>query len=556
MKMRLKQAVDKAVKAVRGMTAEDLAVIILGASFFVGVWYAFPMVNTITDVWAFGGGVLRAMEAGTLFPGSDVAYGTVSFYQNYAAMAIALVAALPFYGFDIEALKTALVLNPAYTLMVSRLVSALSAVVLLAFVYRFLRSRVDSSWWRLALLALSFGNVLATLLVRSGKMWVLSIGLCVISFMYLHRALTEERPSGKPGSSSFISILTASLAVANFTFAGLFLINIPILLLAFPKTKETFVRITSMAAGGVCLVLVFFAMNAENTVRQLSEFVIPLLDPSAQVVAEAHARLTFLQSLAVNGRQAAEAFPLLLLALLPALLGGVRDRLLAHLSLLYGALYIIAVAVVFRTDHGLALNIRHIFPLGFFLMFFLAAHRPPARLIAILFLLAGFAVYAYTLILLSIPTTYNQAYDFVSERYGSANIRIEERIFELTLPMNKASYGLYDVGSCGSTCAHMRRAGQDIGFRPVVTTGESAPALIAALPPPDLRIVELAIDGCTPVARFGNTVADHEVFDIDINLGRMLMPAFYRLDRLGKNVYIYDGETCDLPARSWTSEVR
>ena len=56
------------------MTPEDTAVALFGATFFVGVWYALPMVNTITDVWAFGGGVLRAMEAHTLLPGSGVDY--------------------------------------------------------------------------------------------------------------------------------------------------------------------------------------------------------------------------------------------------------------------------------------------------------------------------------------------------------------------------------------------------------------------------------------------------------------------------------------------------
>ena len=48
----------------------------------------------------------------------------------------------------------------------------------------------------------------------------------------------------------------------------------------------------------------------------------------------------------------------------------------------------------------------------------------------------------------------------------------------------------------------------------------------------------------TPLARFGNDVSDSEVFDIDINLGRMLLPSFYRLERLGKNIYIYDGKSC------------
>jgi hypothetical protein len=311
-----------------------------------------------------------------------------------------------------------------------------------------------------------------------------------------------------------------------------------------------------MAVGGFCVVLFFFALNAENTIRQLSEFIVPFLDPSVKAAAEGHARLTFLGSFLVNLRQAVEAFPLLLVALLLALLGGIGDRMLARLSILYAALYLVAVAVVFRTDHGLALNIRHIFPLGFFLMFLLAACRPPVRAVSVLLSVVGLVVYAYTLILLSIPTTYNLTYDFIGERYGSREIRIEEHIFELTLPMNKASYALYSAESCGSTCAHMRISETDIAFRPIVTTGESAPDLVAKLSPPDLLVVEQAIEGCAPIARFGSDVADHDVFDIDINLGRILMPAFYRLDRLGKNIYIYDAKTCEASDTGSLSEVQ
>lgn len=137
-------------------------------------------------------------------------------------------------------------------------------------------------------------------------------------------------------------------------------------------------------------------------------------------------------------------------------------------------------------------------------------------------------------------------YNFVLERYSDVPMRIEERIFELTLPMNKMSYQLFESSACGSTCQHMRLSNSDIAFRPIVTTGESDPVMTANLPPPDLVVVERAIGGCTPIARFGNDVSDNEVFDIDINLGRMLLPSFYRLERLGKNIYIYDTKSCNV----------
>jgi hypothetical protein len=525
----------------RRFDAEDFTLALFGASFFIGIWYAFPMVNTVTDVWPFGGGVLRAIEAHTLLPGYGVAYGTLSFYQNYLLMVIALGLGLLFFGFDAAALKTALILNPSYSLLVPRIASALTAMFLLVIVYRFLKIHVHSIWWRLALIVLAFGNVLTVLLTRSGKMWMLSIGLGVISFIYLYRALTEEAKTGEPARSSFISILAAFLATANFSFAAVFLINIPILLYAMPRTLVSIRRLAFPVVAGAVAFLVFFALNAGNTITQVSGFVTQFF---AGTNAADAPQLSVLASLMVNVRQAIEAFPLLLLAVIPVLRYGVKDVLLARLSVLYIVIYILALSLIFRADHGLALNVRHIFPLCFFIVFLIAAFRPPARWISISFLVIGLIVYGYTLTLLSIPTTYNVAYDFIEERYGNQEMRIDEYIFELTLPMNKSSYGLYATSSCGSTCAHMRTLPSDIAFRPIVVTGDSDPATVAELPQADLLIVERAIEGCMPVARLGNDVPDDGIFDIDINLGRMTLPSFYRLHQLGKNIYIYEGKTC------------
>lgn len=527
------------------MTREDVLVALFGASFLIGVWYALPMVNTITDVWAFGGGVLRSMEAHSLLPGYGVAYGTLSFYQNYLAMACALALGFVFYGFDITALKTTLILNPSYSLLVPRIVSALTAMVFLVIMYRFLKTHVHSASWRLTLLILSFGSVLTTLLTRSGKMWILSILLGVVSFIYLYRAMTEDSAQG-PGRSSDISIVTAFLATANFPFAAVFLVNVPLLLFTSPRTSSAWRRIALATLLGGGLFALVFATNAQNIIEQVSGFVLQFFHAPGTEHAVAAPQLSLLEAFAVNARQAIESFPLLLLALIPALYAGLRDRTLASLALIYGAIYIIAASIVFRSDDGLALNIRHIFPLGFFLVFLIAAYRPPPRWVSIILGVIGLAAYAYTLVLLSIPTTYNAASAFITERYGNAAIRIDERIFELTLPMNKASYQLFATSSCGSTCQHTKALEGDTAFRPLVVTDETDPAALAALPPADLLVVERAIAGCTPLARFGENASDDEVYDIDINLGRMLLPSFYVLDRLGKNIYIYEGRECEV----------
>ena len=527
----------------RAMTLEQWVIIIFGASFFVGVWYAFPMVNTITDVWAFGGGVLRAIEAHTLLPGYGVAYGTLSFYQNYVAMVVALAGSIPFFGFDITALKTTLIQNPSYSLIVPRIVSVLTSVALLILVYRFLKAHIQGAEWRLALLMLTFGSVLTTLLVRSGKMWMLSLLLIVVSFIYLYLAITEERERGQLGWMSFTSIITAFLAASNFLFAGLFLVNIPILLFVFWRTPRIWKRLVAMVAVGTAVFLGFFALNAGNVVEQASGFVMQFF-VSDSAGASVQASLTVFESLIVNLRQAVESFPLLLLALIPVAYAGIRNKTLFFLAVLYSALYMIAVSIVFRTDQGLALNVRHIAPVGFFLLFLLASFKPPLRVVSRVFFVVGLAVYVYTLVLLSIPTTYNRAYDYIVERYGDAEIRIDEHIFEFTLPTNKASYALYATSSCGSACQHTQALSSDISFRPLVITSDSNLMAHTDVPAADLIIVEREVINCTPLIHFDNGAAD--VFDIDINLGRMLMPSFYQIQQLGKDIYIYEARECSV----------
>lgn len=531
------------------LSKEDAVVAVFGVTFFIGVWYAIPMVNTITDVWGFGGGVLRAMEAHTILPAvGDAPYGTISFFQNYLAMIVALLFGFVFMGFDVEALKTFLILNPSYSLIPSRIVSALTAAAFLVVVYRFLKVHIISSWWRLTLLVLVFGNPLTALLIRSGKMWVLSIALGVISFIYLYRSLTEERHQSVPGRLAFVSILTAFLATANFPFAGVFLINIPIIFWLFPKTAFSLKKQFSITLFSGVLFLGIVALNFQNTFNLVSSFAGELFQPSVEAVIEGKPVLSFVEAFWVNLRQAVEAFPLLLVALLFVSVVvaklRVRDKVLAYLAVTYAVLWMVMASVLFRADHGLALNVRHIFPIIFLLMFLIVAFREPSRRVAAVFGIVGIAVYAYTVILLSVPTTYNNAYDFVVSQYGDKEVRIDEGIFELTLPMNRASYTLFTEQSCGSACKQMRALDTDVTFTPLVVTELTDKNKLAAFSTADIVVLERSLPDCAPVARFGNNVPDTEVFDIDINLGRMLMSSFYKLHQLGKNLYIYDTATC------------
>jgi hypothetical protein len=110
--------------------------------------------------------------------------------------------------------------------------------------------------------------------------------------------------------------------------------------------------------------------------------------------------------------------------------------------------------------------------------------------------------------------------------------------------MNKASYEIFAEEHCGSTCKHRRTLESDIAFVPLIVTDYADTDVVKALPPADIVVREERVVGCTPIAFFGNNVPDTSVFDIDINLGRMLMPSFYKLHQLGKNMYVYQTATC------------
>jgi len=535
------------VGKIRALSWEEWFLVAFGASFLLGVGYALPMVNTVTDVWAFGGGVLRSMEAHTLLPLGDVAYGTVSFYQNYLAMAIVLGVSYLSNGFDIEVVKTAFVLNPHYSILVPRIVSALTAMVLLFVTFRFLKVQVRDTWWRLALLALLFGNIITIFLTRSGKMWMLSMMFVTISFIFLYRSLTEERQRGVPGRYALYSIIAAAFATANFAFAALFLVTVPVLFFVFPKTRAAFTRLSFMTIAGLGVVAVFLLLNLNNIILQVSGFLPSFLNPSmSNMPMPVEGTLSLLESIRIKGRHLIDAFPLLLIALIPAMLAGVRDRTLALLATLYDVLYLVLLVLVFRTDQGIALNVRHVFPLGIFLMFFLAACYPPRKFISAVLFIVSMCVYVFTVYLMMVPSTYNDAYEFIIDQYGTQDIRIDENIFEFTLPMNQDSYALFATSSCGSTCQHRLAMEEDIPFRPLVVTEESDLVKNGNLPLPDIlvRSQMLTDERCRLIASFRNDVPDDGIFDIDINLGRMLMPSFYTLDRLGKNLYLYDARDC------------
>src|SRR3989338_6303356 len=144
-----------------------LAFFILGS--FIGIWHALPMLNVILDEQYFVGGVLRAIEAKSILPlATDVPYGTITFYLNYALQIPFLITLLAWKGFSIVSLKTYLVLHPETAYLVPRLLSAIVASVVALAYDRFLRSEGLSLVQRFAVLSVIFSTVIATVTLHTG----------------------------------------------------------------------------------------------------------------------------------------------------------------------------------------------------------------------------------------------------------------------------------------------------------------------------------------------------------------------------------------------------
>src|SRR3989344_6938071 len=213
---------------------ENLVYGLLILSFFIGLWHAFPMLKVISDEMYFVGGVLRAMENFTIFPGAgDVPYGLLTYYLNYILIAKFLILALPFFQFNFNSLKEFLIQSSEIIYLIPRILSAVLAIFYLVIFAKILKKEFTDWKIKLYLLIILFTNMLTVLVLHTGKMWVLSLLLTLASFYYLYRALNYRYrlESSVFSRSIILSIFFFFFFLNPFIFNGLFLINIPLLLI-------------------------------------------------------------------------------------------------------------------------------------------------------------------------------------------------------------------------------------------------------------------------------------------------------------------------------------
>jgi dolichol-phosphate mannosyltransferase len=529
---------------------EIVILVLLAASFFIGLNHGFPLTNVVGDEAPNVGGVLRALERKTLLPASgDVPYATVTYLLSYVFIVIYLLAAFPFFHFDLGALKLHLLENPHELYFVTRLSSALIGVAAIFFLYRLTRrAGVWSSRQRVSIVLLVMSNILIAAIFHTTKVWVLSTFFALLSIYYLYDALKTKDLSSdlKARRAVFLSILFACLGLANFPLNFYAVAaTLVVLFLAFRKEKIFFSLVLKSLIFGLAVIAIVTLMNWQNIFDQVAA-----IFPSDRASSAGIEIGAIAQAFLVNFKRIFLLFPFLLLPLLAA--RGIRDRALLRIALLYLGIYLAALSATATWVSGTAIFLRYLVPVGFFLGLVLASLR--FRFSWILPACAGVSAiyYIFTLVYLTLPTTYNQVYRFTLDRFNSDSVIIVNEASWLQLPLNARSAELLQERFCASRCQQTISNDLQADFRSLVfDERRSKPELYASLSSSDsnanffLYTSEKHPDlAGNLVATFGNS-APGQQFSVNHRLGTYFDWRYLKLEGLGENIYIY--ETAKLP---------
>ena len=532
-----------------------LAFFIVGS--FVGIWHALPLVTVIFDEQYFVGGVLRAIEMKSILPlAGDVPYGTITFYLNYALQIPFLFILLAWKGFSLVSLKTYLILHPETAYVVPRFLSAIIMSIFAVVYDRYLRGYGLPLVHRFAVLSVIFGTVIATATLHTGKMWVLSTVLSSASALFTYLALRNHlqgRPEPKYGPI-FWGILCAFVSLANFPLSLIFLINIPIFLYLFRHDAVRFQSIVRATCIGTSVLLAAVASNWQNYYAEVSRH-IGETSAALQLSGEsAHAAPSYVASFFVHVEQVLVAFPLVLAVIVIAIATrSIQNKLLFWISIGYSCMYFSAIAVIKPGITDIGNMLHYIYPLAFFFSGMLTAiDYKKMRYVLWGFCSLQAVIFVYTLYLLSVPTTFNQAATYVDNNLNNEHALIINEVLELSLPLNRETSMLLGPWVCGSKCQYWRSSSQDSDFKPLVVTPYQGvikgkvnlSAYSRVLLITDTEPAETCIsDG--PIMTFQSGYSDADFVSIQNNLGNYLSLDFWRLHRLGKNIRIYEiSEKC------------
>ncbi len=517
-------------------TAENKIMIILGLSFFVGIWHALPLQDLISDEMYFTGGVLRAMEHHSFLPlATDVPYGTLTYFLNYLLIGFFLLVLLPFFHFDFLQLKLFVLNSSNFIYLSPRLINSMLAIIYLFLIYKILKKEINDSRTRIFLIILLFTNIITSLILHTGKMWVLSVLLVLISFYYLYKAVNLNEPENKELKKDiFLSILFSFLAFSNFPLNVFSLINIPILAVFFRKRGLMRCIFKCVLAGVFICALVVLSNFGGIKSQVLSLF------PTSHLLIEVATKNSIIDSLFLNVEKLFLLFPLMILTFILVVRDKIKNRKLFAVSLLYFLSYFLLISIAAYWSANFTSALRYLFPLGFFLIFIIGSfnvHFSRA------FYVIGFVSLIYfllTLYYLSVPTTHNQAYNWVLANLNDQNTVIINNVTQLQIPKNKTSYLLEKEESCASRCRNVIVYNLNDNIRPLVIDQYTRDNV--SFKAGDIYYIEESVhfsDNMKLIKTFKNDINDKFFYLVDWNMGSYFDWNYFRIKNLGKNIYIY-----------------
>ncbi len=506
-------------------------------SFFLGTWHAFPMLNVVADEMYYVGGVLRAMESHTILPlANDVPYGTLTYFLNYGMSVLTITLLSPFFGFSISAIKLFLIQSPSIMYFSLRILSAMLAIVMLFVIDKLLKKEIADFKVRLFLLSLLFGNIIVSVILHTGKMWVLSTLLVILSFYYLNDAIKslKDNKTDLISKKIFLSIFFAFLAVTNFPLNFYCFIAIPILFFYFRHDKSLVKKIILYSLIGGLVYVAVTLLNFEGIKNQI----ISIFTGYRPLVGDTQNNLSFFGSFKIYILKTLILFPLLILTLVISLKDRIRNKSLFVISVLYFTAYFLLIVWVANWTSDLRGSLRYLFPLPFFLIFIIASFNIRFKKIFFVIGSVSLVFHIFTIYYLSVPTTYNRAYVWVNEKLADKNITIINEIPELQLQKNRESSLQTSDMYCASKCKNIIAHDLNREFKPLV---------IDYISKEDdysngreiyyVKEVQISDPNFELLYSFTNPGKVHH--SVEYNVGSYFDANYIRLNSLGKNIFIY-----------------
>jgi len=489
----------------------------------IGIWHAFPNLKIVGDEAPFVGGVLRAMQDRTLLPNIDYSY-TLSFYANYLLMIPFVLIGLLLFGGNTAMLTKFLMENVYLAYFIPRLLSVGSAMIILALFLSMMRKRGKSFKERLVVSSIVFGNIIFLVIAHTGKMWMFSLLLWFISFYFFDKAISEVIQPDEVFYKSpyFWSPIFAFLAFANFPINVIALIFVAWLWLHAWINKLPYKALLAGTILGASFFVVLFLLNQDGW----------LIQNSITPVGERN--LLGIFSYFLYG--ALILMPLHILYLLFC----TKIKLSTPVKALIVSLCAYVILVGWRASWIGSLSegywryfVYITFIAGVMFLYFETRRRSISLILALISVCFLLRV-DY---LLSIPTTYNEARDYLVENNSQLVVNYDPY---LDLPKNQNSYLLTENSLCQSRCLFGRLSHENKSKLFVIDSETKTSEFERVFKDSNSYLLVTGIEQSTnsPLIVFSNGLKKEEEMGVDNNLGPYLIDLF-KVERFGPELFIY-----------------